>query len=82
MAKGYDKHYGRLAEVNALGRKLARRSGSACEICTTGGVPLKGLEVPPLPDEPEIERCVFICDICREGIVDGRLGDLKRWRFL
>lgn len=81
MAKGYDLHQQRLQELNRLGRMLARRSGSACELCQQGEVSLHAWEVPPIPDEPDLGRCIFICDACREGVEStGKLADPPRWR--
>lgn len=81
MAKGYDKHRERLEAIQALGRPLARRAASACELCAAAGVPLQTLEVPPLPQEPEFERCVMLCARCAAGVQGGPL-DATSWRFL
>jgi len=81
MAKGYDKHRERLEAVNALGRELTRRSSSKCELCGAGGVKLSGLEIEPLPAQPDPDHTLFACDICRDGISGGKL-DGARWRFL
>ena len=82
MAKGFDAHRARLDELNRLGRGLARRSGSACELCTATGVPLVTYEVSPLLEDPDPERCAFICETCREGFEARRVEDPERWRFL
>lgn len=69
-------------DVSSLvGRHLCRRAGSRCELCETGGVPLKSMEIPPFPEEPDPERCVMLCHRCFDGI----LADARQaadWRFL
>ncbi len=82
MAKGLDAHRARLDELNRLGRGLSRRSGSACELCTTSGVPLAAYEVSPLSDEPDPDRCAFICEPCRDGFAARRIENPERWRCL
>ncbi len=81
MAKGYEINKKRQEEINILGRELARRSGSKCELCLSSGVRLNVFEIPPVSGDPDSERCVFICDICSSGINDPlKLND--HWRCL
>ncbi len=81
MAKGYEVSKKRQEELNILGRVLTRRSGSKCELCLISGVRLNVFEVPPVYDNPESGRCVFICDICFSGISQPlKLND--HWRCL
>ncbi len=82
MAKGLQKHQERLDAVNALGRHLARRAGSKCELCEAGGVRLEAYEVPPAPAvEPELERTLLMCVRCHEGAKGGQLAK-GEWLFL
>ena len=81
MAKGYDRHQARKDAVVLLGRNLVRRCSSKCEICEAGGVALAPLEIKPLPEEPNIEHAIMICETCRHG-VEGKTLDPVRWRFL
>ena len=81
MARGLNEHKARLEAVNALGRTLVRRSGSCCEICEASGVPLRATEVTPLPEEPEVDEALFLCDICKTA-VDGGAIQGARWRCL
>lgn len=46
MTKGYEKNRERIAALNSLGKNLARRSGSKCELCFASKVPLYTVEVP------------------------------------
>jgi len=81
MAKGYEINKKRQDNLNILGRELARRSGSKCELCLSAGVRLNVFEIPPVSGDPDSERCVFICDKCISGIFEpAKLND--HWRCL
>ncbi|MGL5100731.1 MAG: PhnA protein [Fusobacteriaceae bacterium] len=82
MAKGYDIYKERLDKVTWFGKELTRRSKSKCELCEATGVKLHVYEVPPVQEEPEVERCIFICDDCKDKI--DRLKKIKEndLRFL
>ena len=75
MAKGYEVNQERVAALASLGKDLARRSKSRCELCETSGVGLSPFEVPPEPKLPELDRCLFLCDRCRE-----QAGNPKRFQ--
>jgi len=81
MAKGYEINKKRQEELNSLGRELARRSGSKCELCLSSGVKLNVFEIPPASGEPDSSKCTFICDTCLSGIFEPmKLND--HWRCL
>ena len=80
MAKGLEKHQERQASLNAFGKELTRRSRSACELCGQTGAPLRIYEVPPVPKEPELERCVFVCETCRGQLDAPKTLDPNHWR--
>jgi len=81
MAKGYEVNKKRQEELNSLGRELARRSGSKCELCTAAGTKLNVFEIPPGSGEPDSAKCVFICDTCLSGLFEPvKLND--HWRCL
>ena len=82
MAKGYDEHRERQARVNLLGKSLARRARSHCELCDASGVPLSVFEVPPELDDPTVDAALFLCEECRSQLDNPRHFDSKRWRFL
>ncbi len=82
MAKGYDQHRERLEALSSLGRELVRRSGAKCELCSAAGVKLNIFEVPPAPDEPDIDHCIHICDICQNQIAAPKTMNLDHWRCL
>jgi protein PhnA len=88
MAKGLDKHRERLEALALLGKDLTRRASSKCELCATSGIKLQIHEVPPVPTEPELEGCIFICTTCKEAIdqLDRRsatgFNNSDHWRCL
>lgn len=82
MAKGYDQHIERKNKVNSFGKELTRRAKSKCELCETTGVSLSVFEVPPVKDEPEVERCIFICDECKNKLKRVKKAKENDFRFL
>ena len=68
MAKGLLKHQERLDALNLLGKNLARRASSKCELCEASGVSLKIYEVAPVPAEPDMDHCLMTCETCREQL--------------
>ena len=81
MAKGFQANEDHKAALAALGRSLARRARSRCELCETGGQALAPWEVPPAPPDPDEDRCLFVCERCRR-VLDGASLDPNEWRFL
>lgn len=79
---GYDKHQQRQEALNELGRALARRAKSRCELCQEGGVKLMAYEVPPAPADPELERTLLLCQPCLDGLARPKQIEGQRWRFL
>ena len=77
MAKGLQKHQERIDALNLLGKNLARRASSKCELCEAAGVSLKTYEVAPVPAEPDIDHCLMICETCQEqlGHLDSKQND-------
>jgi len=82
MARGRDEFQARVAAVAGLGRVLSRRARSCCELCGDGGK-LKVVEVPPVADDPDVDRAILACDRCRD-LLDGGLkrADPQTLRFL
>ncbi len=66
MAKGYELHQARMMALQGMGKDLARRAKSRCELTGVGGVPLRAYEVPPVPEDPDIERTLLISEECHE----------------
>lgn len=66
MAKGYELHQTRMMVLQGMGKDLARRAKSKCEITGTSGVPLWPYEVPPVPETPDFDRTLLISEQCHE----------------
>ena len=62
MARGYDTNQERKQALSLLGKDLARRAKSKCELTQASGVPLVTYELPPAPDDPEFERCLLVSE--------------------
>lgn len=66
MAKGHEVHQQRQMALQSIGKDLARRAKSKCEITGEGGVPLRPYEVPPVAAEPDLDRTLLLCEACHE----------------
>jgi protein PhnA len=82
MSTGFKGKYHRQHALVRFAKDLVRRSRSKCELCGQGGTRLETVEVPPLPEEPEFERCVFVCESCRRQLLDPARMVPAHWRCL
>jgi len=82
MSKGAEKHQIRVSELNSFGKDLARRSKSHCELCDAHGVKLFIHEVPPIPKQPDLAHCIFICETCQSQINQPKRLDINHWHCL
>ncbi len=82
MARGYDNDRERKAKVSFFGKDLARRSKSCCELCEASGEKLEVFEVPPVPEEPDYDRCIFICSSCKSLLENIDKANENDVRFL
>lgn len=80
MTRGYAQH--RQSELNHFSKYLTRRAKSSCELCGAQKTSLTIFEVPPTPDEPEFEHCVYLCSVCNKQFEDPRFFDSTHWRCL
>ena len=80
MARGRDVHQARVAATAALGRTLSRRARNRCELCAEK-TSLSVVEVPPLPEDPDPEQAVIVCERCK-GLLGGKKADPNTLRFL
>jgi hypothetical protein len=64
MAKGYNANQERLAEINRLGKELAKRSGFRCEWCESKD-DLRTWDHAP-DSEPELATLALLCGRCRQ----------------
>ncbi|MEJ1361420.1 MAG: PhnA protein, partial [Candidatus Sedimenticola sp. (ex Thyasira tokunagai)] len=64
----------------SIEKALLTRSGSKCELC--GATESLGVyEVPP-DSENDADKCVLICESCREQIEQPERVDANHWRCL
>ena len=82
MAKGYELHQTRMMALQAMGKDLARRAKSKCELTGASGVPLRPYEVPPVADEPDIERTLLISEACHEVLEHPKRLKGREWQCL
>jgi len=69
MAKGLDRHQAHKQALAALGKNLARRAGSRCELCEA----TQGLAVTEVfaREEPDEEAAILACERCRTALSKG-----------
>lgn len=82
MAKGLDRDRERKSKVLFFGKDLARRSKSSCELCEAKNEKLEVYEVPPVEEEPNFERCIFICENCKKILSNLDRAGENDLRFL
>ena len=82
MAKGFDRHQERKSELSSFGKNLVRRSGSSCELCGSSGIQLSIYELPPVPKDPDYDRCIFICENCLDQLDNPKNINADHWRCL
>jgi protein PhnA len=82
MGKGYETHQARVVALQGLGKDLARRAKSKCELTGAAGVPLRPYEVPPVADEPDIERTLLISAACHEVLEHPKRLKGREWQCL
>ena len=68
----------RSATLNSFEESLKERSEGKCELCSSTDS-LTVYEVTPLPQEPEIDKCAYICNSCKEQIVGDSDIDENHW---
>lgn len=82
MSKSAEKHQVRISDLNSFGKDLARRCKSHCELCDTHGVKLVIHEVAPVPKEPALDHCIFICENCNDQIKFPKRLEINHWHCL
>lgn len=82
MSKGKEQHQQRIEELNKLGKGLARRSHSQCELCGAHGVKLMAYEVEPAPENPDLEHTLFACETCKTQLDNPKRMDPDHWHCL
>ena len=82
MARGFDEARERENKLSMFGKQLVRRSKSICELCGESGVKLHIYEVGKKEVEPDFDRCIHICDSCKNTIERLNKADENDLRFL
>ncbi|SHJ35153.1 phosphonoacetate hydrolase [Rubritalea squalenifaciens DSM 18772] len=82
MAKGYDQHKERMETLNYFGKDLARRAKSKCELTGESNTPLVIYEVPPVPKDPDFDRCLMISENAAAQINNPKILVPDDWRYL
>ncbi len=82
MAKGYEAHQQRQMALSAFGKELARRCKSKCELTGASGVSLHIYEIPPVPEEPDLARCIMISEDSIQQISQPELIIPDQWHHL
>ncbi len=82
MGKGYETHQARVQALQGLGKDLARRAKSKCELTGASGVPLRPYEVPPVGGEPEIARTLLVSEACHEVLEKPARLKGREWQCL
>ncbi|NJM39106.1 MAG: phnA protein [Akkermansiaceae bacterium] len=82
MGKGFETHQARVMALQAIGKDLARRAKSKCELTGASGVPLRPYEVPPVPAQPDLERTLLISEKCHEALENPKRLEGRAWQCL
>jgi len=82
MAKGLETHNSRVLALQSLGKDLARRAKSKCELTGASGVPLRAYEIPPVPTEPDIDRTLLVSETCLEMLEYPKRLKGREWQCL
>ncbi|MFT3991299.1 MAG: hypothetical protein QM680_07800 [Luteolibacter sp.] len=82
MAKGLEKHQARLEALQLLGKDLARRAKSKCELTGASGVPLRAYEIPPVSTEPDLERTLLLCEAVHAVLEKPSTLAGRQWQVL
>lgn len=80
MAKGRDKHQAYLDALNLLGKDLARRAKSKCELLEESDE-LRPYDLSAGEKEPSLDHVVLICAKAREAI-EGKVRSPNDFRAL
>ena len=80
MASGKDKHADYLNELNLLGKDLARRAKSRCELSGEPG-PLVNHDLKPEDKNPTLDTVVLVSQEVSSWLQDGRF-EASNARFL
>lgn len=78
MSQAHARHKAHQEALQQLGKELARRSKSRCELCDANTA-LAAYEVPPVPESPQLETTLFLCEDCLRQIEKPETLDPNHW---
>ena len=81
MARGLEKHQEYVDALNLLGKTLARRARSRCELSGESGT-LKAFDLIGEPTEPSLDHVLLVCPAVREHLEGRNLDDRGSLRYL
>lgn len=81
MAKGLERHQEYVDALNLLGKALARRARSRCELSGESGT-LGAFDLIGAPTEPSLEHVLLVCPAVRDHLEGRNLGDRDALRYL
>ena len=81
MARGKEEFEARKERLNSFGKDLAKRAKSKCELCAESKS-LAVYEVAPIPEEAEFDRCLMICDDCKNQVENLDKLEVNYWHCL
>ncbi len=82
MAKGYELHQARMMALQGIGKDLARRAKSKCELTGVSGTPLRAYEVPPVSEQPDIDRTLLVSEECYQALEHPSRLAGRSWQCL
>jgi protein PhnA len=82
MGKGYETHQARVLALQGIGKDLARRAKSKCELTGAAGVALRPYEVPPVAVDPDLERTLLVSEACIEALENPERLKGREWQCL
>lgn len=82
MGKGYEQHQARVTALQNLGKDLARRAKSKCELTGESGVPLRAYEIPPVGVDPDIDHTLLLSEACHEVLERPDKLSGRKWQCL
>jgi protein PhnA len=82
MGKAFEAHQARVVALQGLGKDLARRAKSKCELTGASGVPLRAYEVPPVAVEPNLVRTLLLSETCHAVLEQPQRLQGREWQFL
>jgi protein PhnA len=82
MGKGYEAHQARVLALQGIGKDLARRAKSKCELTGAAGVALRPYEVPPAGNEPDIGRTLLVSEACLAVLENPKQLKGREWQCL